>query len=366
MVEYTCDVCEKVFAQKGHYNAHKRRKRPCKKDGAMEALIEKKVQEVLARTVAVPANEIVEPVVSVQSTKPFLKWVGGKTQILDEVLALFPAEMANYYEPFLGGGSVLLGLLERKRAGTIRVTGTIYASDLNSNLIGLYKNIQSCPDEVIREVATLANEFATITGTVVNRKPTTREEASTSQESYYYWIRSRFNALTREERATPKGSAMLLFMNKTCFRGVYREGPNGFNVPFGNYKKPSILDEDHIRHVSGLIRDVVFRDCSYSDALLGVVGGDFVYLDPPYAPETETSFVGYTADGFNIDNHRALFKLCNDMSAKGMKLVMSNAQVSLVTDAFPSSAYTTKIISCRRAINSKNPDATANEVLITN
>jgi DNA adenine methylase len=159
---------------------------------------------------------------------------------------------------------------------------------------------------------------------------------------------------------------MMLFMNKTCFRGVYREGPRGFNVPFGNYKKPSILDEDHIRRVSELIRDVVFRECSYGDALVGVTEGDFVYLDPPYAPETETSFVGYTADGFDIDNHRALFKLCNEMTGKGVKLAMSNAQVSLVTDAFSSSAYTTKIISCRRAINSKKPDATANEVLITN
>jgi DNA adenine methylase len=362
MVDYTCEVCERVFAKKVGYDAHKRRKRPCKKEGAIEI--------VAPVPTPAPANEIVESVepveVDVQTTKPFLKWVGGKTQILDDVLALFPSEIVNYYEPFLGGGSVLLGLLEHARAGKIRVLGTVYASDLNSNLIGLYKNIQSQPDTVIAEVATIANEFNKITGTVVNRKPATHEEACTSQESYYYWIRSQFNALTREQRTTPKGSAMMLFMNKTCFRGVYREGPRGFNVPFGNYKKPSILDEDHIRRVSELIRDVVFTECSYSDALVGVTEGDFVYLDPPYAPESETSFVSYTADGFDIDNHKALFKLCNEMSAKGTKLLMSNAQVPLVTDAFPPTAYTTKIISCRRAINSKKPDATANEVLIGN
>jgi len=297
--------------------------------------------------------------------KPFMKWVGGKTQIIGDVIGLFPKEMVNYHEPFLGGGSVLLALLSHKQNGTIKVTGKVYASDLNSNLIGLYKNVQSNPDGLIAEVKKLADEFAKCKGTLVNRKASTIEEAISSPESYYFWIRSKFNALSKEGRTSIGASAMLLFMNKTCFRGVYREGPNGFNVPFGNYKSNFVLDEEHIRRVSVLIKDVVFSDSPFQVSLSRVAPGDFVYLDPPYAPEKDTSFVAYTSDGFPLESHTALFQLCEGFK-KNVKMLMSNAHVTMVKEAFPSPMYRTQVISCRRAIHSKNPDARTNEVLITN
>lgn len=378
MVEYMCEDCGKIFTQKSHYDSHKKRKRPCSKNSKLDKIIEKKIKEVLEKEKKATIEETdntfqlvklpraINATSHISIVKPFLKWVGGKTQIITDVLSLFPTNMKNYYEPFLGGGSVLLGLLSYIKSGKITLSEKIYASDLNSNLIYLYKNIQSQPDILIAEVKKLANDFSKIKGNEVNRKASNIEEANTSAESYYFWIRAKFNALTKEEKTNPAASAMLLFMNKTCFRGVYREGPNGFNVPFGNYKNPLILEEEHIKCVSELIKDVIFTTNSFNESLKNVVSGDFVYLDPPYAPESEKSFVSYTSDGFTLDNHKSLFKICNDMSAHNIKFLMSNADVKLVKDSFPQPNYKTKIISCRRAINSKKPESKANEVLITN
>ena len=321
-MNHTCTICGKAFKQKGQLTKHKERKRPCTKP---------------------------EPI-----AKPFLKWVGGKTQIIDQVLELFPKEIINYHEPFLGGGSVLLAVLSTKKP-----TGKVYASDLNSNLIGLYKNIQSNLPSLLAELKTLTEAFSKCKGKEVNRSPKTLEEA-TSQESYYYWVRNLFNALTKEERLTPKASAMMLFMNKTCFRGVYREGPKGFNVPFGHNKNPTVYDDAHLTEISALIKDVIFTCQGFEESLKKTTPTDFVYLDPPYAPENDTSFVSYTAEGFSLDSHNNLFKLC-----KATKFLMSNADVKLVKDAFPA-PYKTKIISCKRRINSKDPASVTNEVLISN
>ena len=304
-------------------------------------------------------------------TKPFLKWAGGKTQIIAEIMARFPTTMNNYHEPFLGGGSVLLALLSYIENGTITVAGKIYASDINMPLIGLYQNIQANPHALIAEVRQLMEESAvaaaaTATAAEVNRKASTLQEAQTSPESYYFWVRSRFNMLSKEDRMTIPASAMFLFINKTCFRGLYREGPRGFNVPYGNYKNPAILDEEHILHISALIKNVVFSVSSFPDAFSRVVAGDFMYIDPPYAPETSNSFVSYTSDGFKLADHNTLFAHCAELKEKKVSLLMSNADVTLVREAFPAPLYTTTVISCRRAIHSKEPDSRTNEVLITN
>ena len=315
--------------------------------------------------------EQVEPVEPVEPekketvmVKPPLKWVGGKTQIIHQVLANFPRTMKNYVEPFMGGGSVLLALLLMRQRGIIQITGSIYASDSNPNMIGFYQNLQSHREELVDALRNMVEEYTAIQGTTVHRNAT-EEEAKSSRESYYYWIRSTFNALSQEDKVKPRGSAMLLFLNKTCFRGLYREGPHGLNVPFEKqHQNLTIFEEAHLQQVSELIQGVIFK-CQPFEALV-VEEGDFVYMDPPYVPEKATTFVGYNAGGFTRENHDALFELCHTFAEKGVRLLMSNADVPLVKETFLEPRYEIRTIVVRRAIHSKKPDTKTREVLITN
>lgn len=181
--------------------------------------------------------------------KPFIKWIGGKTQIIENVMELFPKEINNYYEPFLGGGSVLLALLSYQKYNKIKINGKIYVSDINKNLISLYQNIKDKPEKVIDELKIITDEYNSCKkkSDNKNRTPKTKEEAILSQESYYFWIRNKFNTLSNDDKNKPQASAFFIFLNKTCFRGMFRESPKGFNVPFGNYSNPSIYDEIHIK-----------------------------------------------------------------------------------------------------------------------
>lgn len=299
--------------------------------------------------------------------KPLIKWVGGKTQILEKILKNFPKEINNYYEPFLGGGSVLIGLLVYIRENKIKVNAKINASDLNEILINLYKNIQSKPEELYNETLRLSNEYNNIEELNGERKPKVFDEALLSKESYYYWKRSEYNKLSKEDKIDIKGSSLFIFLNKTGFRGLFREGPNGFNVPFGNYKSPEIINREHLFVLNDLIKDVHFEHSNYSDILNKPFNNkDFIYLDPPYAPETKSSFVSYNEGGFNIEEHNKLFKLCNDLNKNDIKFMMSNADVELVRKNFTSAKYNIESIECKRTINSKNPDSVTKEVIIKN
>jgi DNA adenine methylase len=159
---------------------------------------------------------------------------------------------------------------------------------------------------------------------------------------------------------------MFIFLNKTCFRGVFRIGPKGFNVPYGHYKNPEIINKKHLEQINLLIQNVIFECKDFNTSLATIETNDYVYLDPPYAPETDTSFVGYTENGFNIDNHKKLFELINKLTEKNIKIMSSNADVSLVRNNFTNEKYNITSILCKRAINSKNPQAKAKEVIIKN
>jgi len=300
---------------------------------------------------------------TVKTKKPFLKWVGGKTQIIDTVINKFPLEMENYHELFLGGGSVLLAVLSKQKEQKIKIKQKVYAYDINKPLINVYMNIQKNKDELFKYITKYMNEYDSIDGDIVNRKPLTIDEGKTSKESYYYWIRQLYNKIDKE---CVECSALFMILNKTCFRGMYREGPNGYNVPFGHYKTtPTIITQSELGEISELIADVDFVHCDFRESILKVKTGDFVYLDPPYVPEKDKkSFVGYNVDGFDLKTHQSLFSEVLKFSEKNIHFLLSNSKVELVVDTFKD--FFCEDIRARRAINSKNPGATTTELLVCN
>lgn len=307
-------------------------------------------------------------------TKPFLKWVGGKTQILDEIAARFPSDINDYHEVFVGGGSVLLMLLSRMKAGQITVRGKIHAYDLNMGLIWAYKNIQANPEGVFEYINSIVTEYSSIPyeGGDINREATTIEEARQNKENYYYWMREKYKGI--KDKTSLENSAIFIFLNKTCFRGVYREGPNGFNVPFGHYKTNDFASLSHLKEVSELIADVEFECTDFEHVLTNknFSSRDFVYLDPPYVPIKDNSFVSYNEGGFNSEKHEKLFKLTVNIPS----FLMSNSKTERVVNAFPQEEFTVENIICRRSINCRSvkksdsdnvspPEITAVEVLVT-
>lgn len=291
--------------------------------------------------------------------KPILKWAGGKTQLISHIEPHVPKVMNNYHEVFVGGGSVLLHILQMHEDNKIKIKKKVYACDKNSKLINFYKTVQERHYDLYRALMVYVGIYDSLTGDTINRKPLSESEGMSSKESYYYWLRYVFNTYNI---SNTESAALFIFLNKTGFKGMYREGPRGFNVPYGHYAKtPTFTTLEELDSMSHLIRNVTFTCCDYKETLKKVNKNDFVYLDPPYAPENSTSFVGYTSDGFS--EHETLFNMMKDLKRKQQaNVIMSNANVKTVTDSFV--GWNILTLSARRAINSKDPSSKTTEVLI--
>lgn len=328
--------------------------------------------------------------------KSILKWVGGKHSIIKNVISNFPDEINNYHEIFLGGGTVLFSLLYYQQLKKIKINGNIYAYDYNLQLINLFNDIRDNPIELFDELSKIIEEYKKIKienqakdykkierrklkknpkkGESIYKyekkyKPTNIQEALHDKESYYYWIRKQYNDLISSNIHDLKISALFIFLNKTCFRGLYRVGKDnttkkiGFNVPYGNYKNPSIIEKDKLNNISSLIQNVTFIHSDFSHSLKNIKKGDFIYLDPPYVPEKKDSFTSYTNDNFNGEKHQNLFDKIKSIDEK---FLMSNSYVKFVKDNFKSEKFKIEVITVRRSINSKNPESETKEVLIKN
>jgi DNA adenine methylase len=282
---------------------------------------------------------------------PFVKWAGGKSQLLTELYALTPPEFNRYFEPFLGGGALFFHLISAKNKRF--TTAAYYISDINSELINTYLAVKDDVEKLIELLKLYETEY--------------KKDPS----AYYYKLRSNYNELVSHHRCIDSSSssssttaieraAQFITLNRTCFNGLYRVNSNGmFNVPLGDYKNPLICDSSNLRNVSLALRclraTITIQVTDYKKPLLeNATEGDFIYLDPPYNPESKTAnFVGYTVYGFYEKDQRELADIFRELDKRKCKVLLSNSSTALVQNLYNDFAKYTKQVDSKRAINSK-------------
>lgn len=287
--------------------------------------------------------------------KPFLKWAGGKGQLLNKIELIYPFDenITKYAEPFVGGGAVLFDILNKYDLDEI------YISDINLELINTYNVIQNNIEELIYLLWKYHNEYIYLD--------------DEDRKIYYNYKRKVFNE-TDTTSAPIRKAALMIFLNKTCFNGLYRVNKNGiFNVPIGKYKNPCICDEENLRKVSEKLQNVKIVCGDYRESRDFIDNHTFVYFDPPYRPITKTSnFTSYTKDSFTDDNQIELGKFVDEMDKRGAKIAISSSdpknidsEDNFIDDIY--SKYNIKRIEANRMINSKgNSRGKINELLIFN
>ena len=291
--------------------------------------------------------------------KPFIKWVGGKGQLLPEINKLYPIELGKninkYAEIFLGGGAVLFDILSKYKLDEV------YISDKNLELINTYKSIRDNVDILIKSLKEMEEQYI----------PLNNED----RKIYYYEKREEYNSLKINSEVNNIEKAILfIFLNKTCFNGLYRVNKKGeFNVPMGAYKKPKICDKENLKNVSLTLRNVKIVYADYRESEKFIDDKTFVYIDPPYRPLNITSsFTSYTENDFNDKEQIELAEYINVLNKKGAKIVISNSDPKNndIDDNFFDELYDNYNINRVKATRMLNSNASLrgaiNELLITN
>ena len=233
--------------------------------------------------------------------RPFLKWAGGKGQLVEQLLELAPARFRAYHEPFLGGGALFFALARQDRLAD----KAVYLSDINGELVATWQAVRDDVRAVIRNLS---------------RHRYDRE--------YYYQVRDQDPA----KLSPPRLAARMIFLNRTGFNGLYRVNSKGkFNVPFGRYKNPLICDRENLEAVSLSLRRVEIHHESFEAVLQRAKKGDFVYFDPPYVPVSDTAnFVGYAKDGFSALDQERLAEVFAKLAGRGVRVMLSNSDTPRV------------------------------------
>ena len=261
--------------------------------------------------------------------QPFIKWVGGKRGLLDQILPLFPKEFESYFEPFVGGGAIFfelysLGALKDKQ---------IVLSDINKELINTYKVIKNSPETLIKNLHEYKNRHS---------------------KEFYYQVREMDRKEEYKNLSDIEKASRFIYLNKTCFNGLYRVNRQGyFNTPMGSYKDPNIADEDTILNASEALQYAQILHQSFDEVLKQAKEGDFVYFDPPYYPLNRTSnFTSYDSNSFLEDEQVRLFKIFANLAKIGVKVAQSNSDTVFIKELYKD--YDIHIVNANRFINSKS------------
>ena len=269
---------------------------------------------------------------------PFVKWAGGKRQLLAEIKKRLPKKFLSYYEPFVGGGAVLFSLQPYPAV----------INDINSPLIHTYRQIQQNPQPLIEAVNCLDEEMW--------------EDGS----AYYYEKRQQFNQKLHLQELDTELAALFIFLNKHCFNGLYRVNAKGlFNVPYNQSRRKS-LDPANIYAVSHYLKHVVILEGDFQTACANAQKGDFIFFDSPYAPLTPTSFESYTKEGFSIENHRRLADLFDTLTERGCYCMLTNHNTPFIHALYGNLGYRLDTVSVKRYINADGANRTGEEIIICN
>ena len=269
---------------------------------------------------------------------PFVKWAGGKRQLLPQIKERMPEKYNNYIEPFVGGGAVVFGLLPENAL----------INDINEALINAYRQICNEPDMFLK---------------VINKLD---QEMWEDGKKYYYSLREHYNDKLMKAEYDVELAALFVFINKHCFNGLYRVNGKGlFNVPYNNSRRSSV-DESVIMEVSEYLQGITIMNGDFQEISANAKKGDFIFLDSPYAPLNPTSFESYTKEGFDIESHRRLSKFYDELAAKGCYCMLTNHNTELINELYGNKGYRIDIVSVKRMINSDASNRVGEEVIICN
>ena len=269
---------------------------------------------------------------------PFVKWAGGKRQLLPQIKERMPEKYNRYYEPFIGGGAVMFDLLPKDAI----------INDINKSLINAYRQICYQPELFLQTIHKLDSEMW--------------EDG----KEYYYALRAHYNDKMMKSEYDVELAALFVFINKHCFNGLYRVNGKGlFNVPYNNSRKNSV-DANMIMEISNYLKGVTILEGDFEVACANVKKGDFVFIDSPYAPLNPTSFEAYTKEGFNIESHRRLARLFDELTERGCYCMLTNHNTELIHELYGKKGYRMDVVNVKRMINSDASKRVGEEIIICN